>query len=49
MAVTDPDKMKQVRESQPQDETVKRPVRRRKPPVVVDEGPLIQVDTRKPS
>lgn len=49
MAVTDPDKMKQVQESQPQAETVKRPVRRRKPPVVVDEGPLIQVDTRKPS
>ncbi len=49
MAVTDPDKMKQVQENQPQAEAVKRPVRRRKPPVVVDEGPLIQVDTRKPS
>lgn len=49
MAVTDPDKMKQVQENQQQVEAVKRPVRRRKPPVVADEGPLIQVDTRKPS
>ncbi len=49
MAATDPEKMKRVSESQTQTETkpVHRPVRRRKAPVVVDEGPLIQVDTRK--
>lgn len=49
MASTDPQKMKRVRESQMQTETerVARPVRRRRAPVVVDEGPLIQVDTRK--
>lgn len=49
MASTDPEKMKKVQESriQSETETVRRPVRRRRAPVVVDDGPLIQVDTRK--
>ena len=49
MASTDPEKLKKVQESgsQPEVEPVRRPVRRRRAPVVVDEGPLIQVDTRK--
>lgn len=49
MASTDPEKLKKVQESasQPEAEPLRRPVRRRRVPVVVDDGPLIQVDTRK--
>lgn len=49
MASTDPEKMKKVQESRMSQETepFKRPIRRKRVPVVVDEGPLIQVNTRK--
>lgn len=49
IAATDPEKMKKFEESQEQTETkqVKRVLRRKRAPVVIDEGPLIQVVTRK--
>ncbi len=48
MASTDPEKLKKVQESTPGEaEAAKPPVRRRRKPVVIDEGPLVQVDTRK--
>ncbi len=48
MASTDPEKLKKVQESTPEEaKAAKPPVRRRRKPVIIDEGPLIQVDTRK--
>ena len=48
MASTDPEKLKKVQENSPVEaEPVKPPVRRRRKTVVIDEGPLVQVDTRK--
>lgn len=48
MASTDPEKLKKVQESSHVEaEPVKPPVRRRRKTTVVDEGPLVQVDTRK--
>ncbi len=48
MASTDPEKLQKVQESVPAEaDAVKAPVRRRRKTVVVEEGPLVQVDTRK--
>lgn len=49
MASTDPEKLKKVQDASPEAEAepAKPPVRRRRKAVVVDDGPLVQVDTRK--
>ena len=48
MASTDPEKLKKVQEDSPVEvEAAKPPVRRRRKAVVIDDGPLVQVDTRK--
>lgn len=48
MASTDPEKLKKVQENTPAEvEAAKPPVRRRRKTVVIDDGPLVQVDTRK--
>lgn len=48
MASTDPEKLRKVQEDTPVEaETAKPPVRRRRKAVVIDDGPLVQVDTRK--
>ena len=49
MASTDPEKLKKVQETSPvvESEQAKPAVRRRRQAVVTDEGPLVQVDTKK--
>lgn len=48
MASTDPEKLQKVQQNAPVEaDAVKAPVRRSRKKVVIDDGPLVQVDTRK--